>query len=108
MLDFRHHSKEILDILQSLPPGDSIHNVDYMTKVGLYDAKCGKCGFNRIEVGDKVFHNVQDAINYSIETGQEIIRTCEFPGNVEEDWNGNPIYPSLDMIVRNTCILWDK
>jgi len=108
MLDCKRHSKILLESLASIPIGESKTKTDYMTKVGLYDAKCGACGFNRIEVKDKVFHNVQEAIMFAIETNNDIVRTCEYPGNVFLDHDGNDVYPSLTEIIINTCLLWDE
>lgn len=107
MLNNKKLAKATMEVLHGIPIGDPIHNTDYMTKIGIYDAKCGKCGFNRIEVGDRVFHNVDEAINYAIETGYKIVRTCEFPGNTTEDSHGNIIYPTLSEIIENSCMLWD-
>ena len=52
------------------------------------------------------FHNVDNAIAFSIKHGGCVSRTCEYPTNVLETINNEKIYPTVTEIVCNTCDFW--
>lgn len=123
MLDSKHKSGSIIECGKIIPLDKEakdgipeVRDLPFQTKTDIYDRKCNKCGFARIEVIDskgrcEVFNDIYKAID-NAEVGdylgiKEINRTCEYPGNIEETCYGN-IYPTMTEIVMNGCMLWDK
>lgn len=108
-LDNKYLKLEIIETLRHIPfdltPADA-SKYAYDTKISIYDAKCGGCGFNRIEVGKEVFHSPEEAISFSTGSGHPISRMCEYPADVVESSNGVE-YPDINMIITNTCRFWD-
>ena len=108
-LDNKYLKMAVIETLRHIPfdlfPADA-ERFAYDTKISIYDAKCGGCGFNRIEVGDKVFHSPEEAVSFSAVTGYPIQRLCEYPSDIVEGADGLE-YPDLNMIITNTCRFWD-
>lgn len=108
-LDNKKISPETEEIIKGFPLDDETwkasYELPYQTKVMIYDEKCMGCGFMRIEVGDKVFNSLSEALDYAVFTKNDIIRTCGYPSDVQII-NGKEIFPSLTEIVINTCQFW--
>lgn len=107
-------TKAMADFLFDMPLDRACEkNPAYQLKVQVYDTKCSGCGFARIEVRhnerdkghDLITNDIMKAIHYATVTGFDIIRTCEYPGDVEEVF-GKIYYPSIHDIVTNTCEFW--
>lgn len=110
-LDNRRLTPDIIENLKGIPLNEECwaksYELPHQTKVMIYDSKCKDCGFKRLEVEDKVFNSIPEALDYAQMTGGDLIRSCEYPSDVEVV-NGVEIYPSLTEIVINTCRFWHK
>lgn len=110
-LDNRKLSADVIENLKGLPIDEDCwaksYELPHQTKVMIYDIKCNNCGFMRLEVDGAILHNLLDAVDYAQATGESLIRSCEYPSDVEIV-NGKEVYPSLTEIVINTCRFWRK
>lgn len=110
-LDNRKLSEEMETMLIGMPIDEECWRLSYelphQTKVMIYDTKCSGCGFSRIEVDKRVFRDLDNAISYAQISGEDLIRTCDYPLDIQII-NGKEVYPSLTEIVINTCRFWYK
>uniref|UniRef100_A0A6H1ZM61 Uncharacterized protein n=1 Tax=viral metagenome TaxID=1070528 RepID=A0A6H1ZM61_9ZZZZ len=111
-LDSKRLSMDVITSLKEIPYDEEarscIHNsATYQTKCEIYDKKCNDCGYMLVFVGKKQYRSVEEAITEAILTGNIVARTCDYPGDVEVVNKDNIFYPSLNMIVMNTCRLWN-
>jgi hypothetical protein len=108
-LDNSKVSKDMEEILKGIPIDDEAYSnsydMPYQTKIMLYDSKCGGCGYKRLEVGDKIFNSLPEAIEHAIFSRESITRTCEYPYDIAII-NGVKVFPTLTEIVTNTCKFW--
>lgn len=108
-LDNKKITPEMEEMIKGMPVDEETWRLSYelphQTKVMIYDSHCQGCGFMRLEVGDKVFHSLPEALDYALFTGKQLTRSCEYPPDVQII-NGEEIYPSLTEIVINTCQFW--
>ena len=109
-LDNKKLTPEIMDYLYGIPLDEDVWqcvtNLPHQTKVEIYDKRCKGCGFMRVEVGERIFRSVEEAIDVAMTTGLPIKRTCDYPSDIDFAF-GEVIYPSLTTIVINTCRFWD-
>lgn len=110
-LDNRKLTPDTEEMLKGMPLDDECwkrsYDIPHQTKVMIYDAKCVGCGFMRLEVGDKILHSLTEAIDHAQMMGEDLIRSCEYPSDVQII-NGQEVFPSLTEIIMNTCRFWNK
>lgn len=97
-LDSKNLTVEVQNYLRELP---------YEEKTKIYDKRCKGCQFARIIVNDIVVRSIQEALDIARELGCEIVRSCEYPSDIEMSF-GHEEYPSLNEIVSNTCRFWNS
>jgi len=109
-LDNKKLTEQMIEILRGIPLDNEariLSNVNsYETKISIYDSKCGKCGFKRLMVGDQEVRSLEEAIELAQMSNDSIIRSCSFPDDIEIIGDVM-VYPSLTMIVTNTCRFWN-
>jgi len=109
-LDNKKLTEQMIEILRGIPLDNEariLSNVNsYETKVSIYDSKCAKCGFKRLMVGDQEVRSLEEAIELAQMSNDSIIRSCSFPDDIEIIGDVM-VYPSLTMIVTNTCRFWN-
>jgi len=110
-LDNSKISVEMEEMIKGFPLDDECwrrsYELPHQTKVMIYDTKCNGCGFMRLKVGDVILHSLPEAIDFAQITGNDLIRSCEYPSDIQFI-NGKEVYPSLTEIVMNTCKFWYK
>lgn len=116
-LNSSHLPDSVLAILRELPEDkDHCDVIPYQTKVQIYDTKCKRCQFLRIEAQPenswngnhiKVFDNIEAAIQHATFKSCRLKRQCSYPHDIVKR-NGKNIYPNLTEIVSNSCEFWNE
>lgn len=108
-LDNKKLNSDVIEYLKGIPLDEEswqkVTNLPHETKVSIYDKRCKGCGFMRVEVGEFIFRSVEEGVDAAMVTGLPIVRTCDYPGDADFAF-GEIIYPSLTVIVTNTCRFW--
>lgn len=117
-LDSQRLPKDTRNYLHELPIDDECKNdVDYQTKIGLYEQNCKDCGFSKVILSTYTDDGRQRITVFegagAVNRANEMVgkyrcnmeRTCTYPLDITTK-NDKEELPTLSEIISNTCQFW--
>lgn len=113
----QHLPTEVQEVLREMPLDPTcLADIPYQTKIQVYDEKCSGCGFARIVLMNKrkgigrfnviaQSNNINEILQQARNLNDIIVRSCAYPDDIYYI-NNEPVYPSVNEIVANTCKFW--